>query len=195
VSEQPDFAEQYSTAERIRIFVIGFLIGGLVVLLSKSLLFPWFQELVASAPCRNLFGFEGLTVLWYGVLVGIPLHAAILLGFGFGWRGYKILRDDQVPPIGEKVLRPTRIRRGSKARLIGYLHYAVPVPFLALSIWGVFGAAKLSTMNQPGVAKCTVNPSVEARPNGKAPGPVPGVVYHSSAGAGALPSVPPHLER
>lgn len=39
------------------------------------------------------------------------------------------------------------------------------------------------------------NPSVEARPNGKAPGPTPGVVYHPSAGPGTLPSVPPHLER
>jgi hypothetical protein len=39
------------------------------------------------------------------------------------------------------------------------------------------------------------NPSVEARPNGKTPGPAPGVVYHPSAGPGASPSVPPHLER
>ena len=39
------------------------------------------------------------------------------------------------------------------------------------------------------------NPSVEARPNGKAPGPPPGVAYHPSAGPGALPLVPPHLER
>ncbi len=39
------------------------------------------------------------------------------------------------------------------------------------------------------------NPSVEARPNGKAPGPAPAVVYHASAGPGASPSVPPHLER
>jgi len=39
------------------------------------------------------------------------------------------------------------------------------------------------------------NPSVEARPNGKAPGPAPGVVNHPSAGPGASPSVPPHLER
>lgn len=39
------------------------------------------------------------------------------------------------------------------------------------------------------------NPSVEARSNGKAPGPPPGFVYHPSDGLGALPSAQPHLER
>jgi hypothetical protein len=41
----------------------------------------------------------------------------------------------------------------------------------------------------------TPNPSVEARPNGKPPGPLPGCAYHPSSGPGALPSAPPHLER
>ncbi len=39
------------------------------------------------------------------------------------------------------------------------------------------------------------NPSVEARPNGKPPGPVCGALYSPQPGPGALPSVPPHLER
>ena len=39
------------------------------------------------------------------------------------------------------------------------------------------------------------NPSFEARPNGKLPGPAPGEVYHPSAGPGVLPLVPPQLER
>ena len=39
------------------------------------------------------------------------------------------------------------------------------------------------------------NPSFEARPNGKPPGPAPGEVYHPSAGPGALPLFPPQLER
>jgi hypothetical protein len=41
----------------------------------------------------------------------------------------------------------------------------------------------------------TPNPSFEARPNGKPPGPAPGEAYHPSAGPGALPLVPPQLER
>ena len=39
------------------------------------------------------------------------------------------------------------------------------------------------------------NPSVEARPNGKAARPAPGCAYHSSAGRATSPSAPPHLER
>ena len=39
------------------------------------------------------------------------------------------------------------------------------------------------------------NPSLEARPNGKPPGPLPGCAYHPSSGPGALPSFPPQLER
>jgi hypothetical protein len=181
MTEQPDFAEQHTTAERIRLLVIGGLIGGLIVLLFESLLFPWFREFAASAPCRNIFGIEGLTVLWYGVFVGIPLHFAILVGLVFGWRGYKVLRDDQFPPIGEKVYRPTRIRRGPRARLIGYLHYSVPVLFLALSIWGAFAAAELSTMNQPSVAKCTANHSVNRTP-GTLRLPVPSALRAPVAG-------------
>ena len=37
--------------------------------------------------------------------------------------------------------------------------------------------------------------SVEARPNGKAARPLPGVVYHPFSGRATSPSVPPHLER
>ena len=39
------------------------------------------------------------------------------------------------------------------------------------------------------------NPSFEARPNGKPPGPPAGFVYHPAAGPVVLPSVPPQLER
>ena len=39
------------------------------------------------------------------------------------------------------------------------------------------------------------NPSVEARPNGKAPSPRGALVYHAPHGLGTSPSVPPHLER
>ena len=39
------------------------------------------------------------------------------------------------------------------------------------------------------------NPSFEARPNGKPPRPPGAVVYPTPGGRGALPSVPPQLER
>ena len=46
-----------------------------------------------------------------------------------------------------------------------------------------------------GAAQAGPNPSVEARPNGKPPGPRGREAYHVPRGPGALPSVPPHLKR
>ena len=45
------------------------------------------------------------------------------------------------------------------------------------------------------LANARPNPSVEARPNGKPPSPLVGVVYHPPVGLGVSPSIPPHLER
>jgi hypothetical protein len=39
------------------------------------------------------------------------------------------------------------------------------------------------------------NLSVEARPNGKPPGPRNGLAHHPSRGPGVSPPVPPHLKR
>ena len=63
------------------------------------------------------------------------------------------------------------------------------------SCWraGAAGTWQISRMRKINTA--LPNPSVEARPNGKAPGPPPGFVYHPSGGPGASPSAPPHLER
>lgn len=160
---QPDteFAEEHTKAERIRIVVLGVLFGAIAVILSKTFLFPWIREFADSAPCRKVFGMEGLTVLWYGLFVGIPLHAALLVGIALGWRGHKILRDGQCPPDKEKVYRPTKILRGSKARLIGYMHVSAFLPFLALTIWGSFQAEKMSKTMRPKAGVCTANMTVE----------------------------------
>ena len=53
-----------------------------------------------------------------------------------------------------------------------------------------YGAHRWQRFTQP-----RPNPSVEARPNGVAPGPRSGKAYHPLRGPGATPLVPPHLER
>lgn len=156
-----EFAEEHTQAERIRVVVICTLIGTLVVITSKAWLFPWIREFANSAPCRTIFGIEGLTVLWYGLFVGLPFHAAVLVASTFGWHGYKVLRDGQFPPAKEKVYRQTRIRRGSKAKLIGFLHLFAFLPLLALTIWGGFQAAEMSRTIRPKVVTCSANTTVE----------------------------------
>ena len=163
--QHPEFAEEYTKAERIRFVVLSVLFGAVAVILSKTFLFPWVGEFANSAPCRKVFGIEGLTVLWYGLCVGIPLQGAILVGIMSGWRGYKVLRDGQFPPAKEKVYRPTRIQKGSKARLIGYIHLSAFLPFLALTIWGCFQAEKMSRTIQPKAGECAANLAVERDAN------------------------------
>lgn len=153
VDELPEFAELYTFRERVRMAVCGAVIGAAVILSWKLWLLPAFKAFIASAPCRTLLGVSGTSLLWYGLFVGLPLSSACILGLIYGHYGLRILRDGQAPPVGAKVLRPTRIRRGAAARRIGYLCLLAPTPLLAIAVWGYFAAQSLPHgLNH---AKCT----------------------------------------
>ena len=151
MSQSPEFAEQYTTTERVRFIAIYIVSGGAIVIISELYFFPWLKEFSSAAQCQTIFGFDGPAVLWYGLFVGMPLSFAALAGGAIGYRGYKILRDSQTPPIHEKVLRPTRIVRGKKAKLFGYFHFLPFSLLLALSIWGIPQATSMlsRTMRLP----------------------------------------------
>lgn len=153
MSNLPEFAVEYSAVERMRFVIVGVAIGAMVVAIGKLWLFPWFNELVRSAPCHSVLGVSGIKVLGYGLFVGLPLFSAVVVASTFGRHGYKILRDGQAPPLGEKVFRPTRIKRGTEAKLVGCLHVFASSPFLAFAIWGVFSAEEFSVQGQR--APCT----------------------------------------
>ena len=148
MTDLPEFAEQYTFPERIRMCVVGSIVGGVLVLSRKLWLLPWFGAFVESAPCRSVFGISAVAVLWYGLFVGFPIFCAGVIACMEGRRGLKILRDGQAPPIGVKVLRPTRINRGAEARRIGYLNLLLFAPFLAIAVWGFFQAESLSNLSQ-----------------------------------------------
>ena len=159
--QDPEFSEEHTPAERIRGVIIGVVTGALVIFIGKSWLLPWFREFASSAPCRNIFGIEGVTVLWYGLFVGMPVAVTILVVSTFGWRGYKIIRDGQSPPAKEKVYRPTKIHRGTRARLIGYIHLWAFLPSLALSIWGSYQAKEMLRTIHPSMSTCAANTTAE----------------------------------
>jgi hypothetical protein len=155
--ELPEFAEEYSFRERVRLCAVGLVVGGVFVLLWKLWLLPAFAAFAASAHCRSVFGMAGTTVLWYGLFVGFPLFLALVLACTEGRRGVKILRDGQSPPMGVKVLRPTRIKRGAAARRVGYLRLLAFTPFVAIAIWGSFQAESLSQRSQLAHPTCAGN--------------------------------------
>ncbi len=131
-----EFAEEHTDAERIRLVVVVALAGALFVAVCKLWFFPWLRVFSESAACRSVFGIDGATVLGYGLFVGIPLFATLLVVVTAGRRGVRIVREGRVPPSGEKVFRRTRIRRGAMATVIGYVHALSATPLVAMCIWG-----------------------------------------------------------
>lgn len=74
----PEFAELYTKGENIRNVVVAMVVGAIVVVLGKVWFFPWVHEFANSAPCRQVFGIDGLRVLWYGIFMGIPFSSSVL---------------------------------------------------------------------------------------------------------------------
>jgi len=162
MNDLPEFAEEYGNAERVRFVIVGVAAGAVVVAVGKLWLFPWLGELANSAPCHTVFGFNGVAVLWYSLFAGLPLFGAVVVACTTGHHGYKILRDGQAPPLGQRVFRPTRIKRGAKAKVVGYLNVLACSPLFALAVWGVLQAKDLANQEQQRKS-CTktANPSIE----------------------------------
>ena len=155
MNQPPEFAELYTTAERIKFIVMYIVIGGAFVIVSKLFFFPWLKQFSSTAHCQTILGMNGLAWVWYGIFVGIPLSACLIVASFMGYRGYKVLRDGQAPPIGEKVFKPTRIVRGTKAKIIGYLQLFSFAPFLAFSVWGGLQAHTMSVAAHHKPYDCT----------------------------------------
>ncbi|WP_435106669.1 hypothetical protein [Arhodomonas sp. AD133] len=120
MSEEQEYAPQYSTRERV-VRVIGMVIvAAIVVFPSEWWFFPWLERFSATSPCYEILGVRGHVVLMYGIFVGMPLGIALIAGSFIFRYAYRILRDGQVPPIGQKVMGRTPIRRGRSARVRAY---------------------------------------------------------------------------
>jgi len=148
-----EFAPQYTRAERIRLIARGVVIAAVVGQACHLWFLPWLGKFSASAHCRSVLGINGATVLIHGIFVGIPLLSALLVALLVGRRGYKILREGRTPPAGERVLRPTPVVRGARARLMGYVQLFAATPLLGLAVWGAWQAQSFQgTLAPAGVA-------------------------------------------
>lgn len=157
MDKDPEFAEQYSKAESIRLVTLGAAAGALLIALGRLWLFPWLRAFSESAQCRTVLGASGTAVLLYGIFVGVPFFAGLVAASTLGRRGFRVLRDGRFPPLHERSFRLTRIRRGPGATVIGYLHLSAFIPFLAIGIWGCAQAAALSKHAQHNAIGCTAH--------------------------------------
>ncbi|MCE2570243.1 hypothetical protein [Motilimonas eburnea] len=143
---QHGYAPLYTGQARIR-QLLGYLAIGLIGWIGIHYwLMPFFSQFVTTAHCHDYLAINGITWLWYGLFVGIPLLIFIILA-GFGWpNGRRVLRDGQFPAKGKKTFRPTKIRYGYQAKCIGWLQLLAPLVCLGLAIAGGLQAQQLITM-------------------------------------------------
>jgi hypothetical protein len=99
-------------------------------------------------------GISGVAVLLYGLFVGLPLGLALIIGLTLGRYGFRVLRDGQLPPVGEKVFRPTRIERGRKAKLVGIGQVMAPLMLVAIAVWGAPQAQQILSSAERGDLAC-----------------------------------------
>lgn len=164
MEDASEFAELYTTSERVRFVVFGLVAGLSIVGIGRLWLFPWLHDIAGSPQCWSFLGQSGGSAVMYGLLVGLPALAGFVVACTLGPRGFRILRDGQAPPRGEKSFRLTRIRRGTRATLIGYLHIIALVPFIALSVWGYTRAAALSSQAQGKRVDCPASHALRPKP-------------------------------
>ncbi len=135
-----DFAPQYTRAERIALLLRHLAWAVPLLLVAQFGFFPWFRQYAETAHCQWYGSFGGLHLVFYGVFAGIPLFCALLLLALEGRRSLAILRLGQSPLPGEKTLRPTRYRRGLRARLQVALLLATVLALLGLTLYGAHAA-------------------------------------------------------
>ena len=138
-----NYAPLYSKRERIRLVLKLALVFVPLFLLSHYWFVPAVGEYATYANCYQYGEMNGVEVLMYGVLVGIPLSTALLYALLFGPRSLRIIRAGQDPLPGEKVLRKTRYRYGKMAWLTPIFTVLLVLVFIGFAVWAAPQAGEL----------------------------------------------------
>lgn len=155
VDNGAEYAELYTTAERVRFVAITLGIFGPLMLGAEVWGFPALSDFAERSYCYEWLGVNGTTLLIYGLFTGLPLSAALVIGVPSGLYGIRIIRDEQMPPRGQKVFKRTKIRRGRMAKAGGWARMVPLVFFLGLAGWGEVQAGKLLADFDPAEADRT----------------------------------------
>ncbi|KAA3642122.1 MAG: hypothetical protein DWP95_05560 [Proteobacteria bacterium] len=144
-ASRPQFAPLYSRKERWRIFLWVLMAVGILAVIMFVWVLPWLEQFLPTAHCQTIYGINGLTLVMVIMLVASPVTLALFLIVTEGPKSWWVFRSKQTPLPGEKVMRPTRYRYGTRAlwRPFGFL--LVVILLLALAVW-----AYVITMNLTG---------------------------------------------
>lgn len=146
VTEQPEFAPQYTREERVKYQVMAAAIAGTVVLVCNFVVFPQLLMLARHVECQGVYGFSGVGAVVWMAFVGLPLACGIAAGVFIIPRAVAALRARQYPAPGRKVVHQVRIRHGREAVLHAGLELALVAFFFSIAAWGAFQADAIARM-------------------------------------------------
>lgn len=156
---ESEFAPQYSVRERwLRIAVAAPLILGFAAAWQWWLL-PMWGRFAENAHCNTVFGFSGLSVVFYGIFVAFPLLIALFVGAFMLGPSLRAIHARRFPPPGQKVFRPTKIKTGWRAVAIACVPIFIVVYLVGIGIWGIGQARDVIAQahrNHPKGFECAV---------------------------------------
>jgi len=145
MSEPIEFAPLYSRNERLTKALPTLAIAALLYWLYHSYFHQWLTWYLETMHCHQFFSLTGIEALWLAIFVGIPMLCAITIAIALLPTGYNTLKDKQYPPIGAKVFQKTKIVKGNKARIKGWMHLLLPLIFVAIACWGYLQVGQMPT--------------------------------------------------
>lgn len=179
---EPEFAPQYSPKERWRRLLVHGVLGALTAGAIYWWVWPHYQSYAADAPCEAVFGVPASTILIYGVFVGAPLAAAILIVLLTARQSIETIATRRYPPPNRKVYGRVKIKKGWQAIAFALIPAMFITYLCVLSSQGMTSAARMARETQQS-AECG-GPSSKQAPN-LSPTPPSGSRPETDAGENA----------
>lgn len=137
-----EYAPEYTKKERFLILLKHMAWFSPLYAITEFWFFDWLNEYAENSSCHIYGAITGTHLLMYGILVGIPFSAALILGITEGWRSIKIMKVGQNPLPDEKVFKRTKYKFGVKAKAHAMIIFIFIGIFALMSIWGGFKASE-----------------------------------------------------
>lgn len=147
-----EFAPEYSKSEKIKRIAFALLLALFVMITHNQWVFPFIGWYADNAHCYSPLGYSGILVLWYFIFVGLPLLSAFIIGVFSLPLGVKSLIQQQFPPKGVKVYKPTVIIKGNKAKIKAIGNILAPLLFVVIALWGFFQVDEIPVKNTTDLA-------------------------------------------
>jgi hypothetical protein len=136
-------APEYTRREKMALLVKHLAWAAPLFAVTKFWFLPWFKAYAQNAHCQDYGYFTGMHVVFYFVFVFLPIGSALAIFAIEGRRCIKVIQVGQNPLPNEKVLRKTKYKYGSRAKIQPYAVLLILLFMLGLGIRGIFWANEI----------------------------------------------------